>query len=188
MSRHKRIFGLALVLIQAYCLASEAERVDPAIAKPANHFDRSTIAIGAGFGIPYGGYGVLLELNMADMIGICAGLGYAGNQLIGFSVGTRIYPTGLRWRLGPFISAHYGTVAIVQYYNYSGRWNRSVSTEYQMGITAGAGIRYLSKRQRFSLTLQLLNVFSESPEIRGLRLAAGFQFHIRDIHSSGEAH
>ena len=124
-----------------------------------NEFAPANISVGAGFGIPYGILGMLLEVKPVDYIGFTAGIGSAFFIGIGWSVGTRFYFTPSGSQFSPFISGYYGINGLInirEAYTYS-----SIISETYPGISGGGGLTYsIDDMRKHAATLEILYIYN----------------------------
>lgn len=131
-------------------------------------------SVGAGLGVPYGGWGVNLEMNVLPIISVSGGLGTTIFAGVGWSVGARGYfrTPGPVWR--PRVSAFYGINAIYAE-DFSDPSNRAYP-----GLTAGVGQIFLWQRHGFDLDLMYI-VNSQYDDIHGgdyvkIKVNVGYRF------------
>jgi len=139
--------------------------------------DNSYLAIGPGFGIPYGIIGGSLEVTPDDHFSLSGGIGYCPGG-VGYSFGARIYPVGRSRDFFLSIGAYYGIVAVIEtigaYHDY----------DHVGGFAFGVGGVWWKSKLKFSIDFDLMWVLPNWPSSvaksdKGfpLRLSFGFKWH-----------
>jgi hypothetical protein len=129
-----------------------AEEATPPV--PFNHF-----RVGAGIGIPYGGYGVNTEYRINRYVSVSAGLGYVHHEGPGWAVGAAFYPLKNDETFNPRISGNLGRVNTIEWTN-----NFTGSHRYEgvNGGTLGGGFEWRVYKM-LSLDFDLCYVFEDLP-------------------------
>jgi hypothetical protein len=136
------------------CISIPAFAEETPPPAPFNHF-----RIGAGLGIPYGGFGVNTEYRINTYASVNAGLGYLQHEGPGWSVGGAFYPLKNDRTFNPRVSGNFGRVATVEWTNiYTG----AHSYESINGGTLGGGFEWRVYK-KLSLDFDLFYIFKDLP-------------------------
>ncbi|WP_343852369.1 hypothetical protein [Algoriphagus jejuensis] len=112
------------------------------VFSPAQHFSsyQGKVALGLGFGLPYGGYGGRITFNPASQLALFGGVGY---NLVGAG-----YNAGMQYLVSSkkqtefFLTAMYGYNSVIKISG-ADTYNDSYN-----GFSAGAGVRVNSNRKK----------------------------------------
>jgi len=91
--------------------------------------------VGAGIGLPYGGFGVSYELGVCDYFAPVLGVGLLPDN-IGWNVGARLYYPGRDAKFRARLTALYGTNTLVEHKHS----NDDYDTE--TGMSGGVGLNW----------------------------------------------
>ncbi len=117
---------LLLIFVSVFLFAGLSWAGEPLDNAP------QSLRLGAGYGIPYGGFGANLEVLPEDIVALTAGAG-VGVDGPGWAAGLRLYPLKKAANISPRLSVYYGTVAVLKDSN-------GMNTD--TGAAYGAGFDY----------------------------------------------
>jgi hypothetical protein len=136
------------------CITIPAFAEEPVPPAQFNHY-----RVGAGIGIPYGGFGVNAEYRINSYASVNAGLGYVHHEGPGWAIGGALYPLKNDETFNPRISGSFGRVATVEWTNiYTG----SHRYESVNGGTLGGGFEWRVYK-KLSLDFDLFYIFKDLP-------------------------
>ncbi len=121
-------------------------------------YAQSGVALGLGWGIPYGVLGGFVEFRPISYFSVCGGLGTTIFSGLGWTVGTKVYVLEQGYMARPFGSAYYGINGIVsvrdQYYN-------SILSERYRGFTFGGGVNMsFDEMRKHEILIELLYIIN----------------------------
>jgi hypothetical protein len=148
------ITWIASVVLVACCLSAPVFADEILPPDTANH-----VRIGAGIGIPYGGYGINTEYRINRYSSVSAGLGYFQHESPGWAVGATFYPLKNDETFNPRLSGYVGRVTTIEWTDVNtGR----KSYEGRNGGTLGGGFEWRVYKM-LSLDFDLSYIFKDLP-------------------------
>ncbi len=127
-------------------------------------------SFGAGLGIPYGGIGVNVNINLVSNLYFTAGMGTTVFAGVGYCAGARFFFTPAHQSFRPRASAFFGTTTIVEKEYPDGE----TDDESYPGIVLGIGSQWMwGKTKSNGLDFDLLYIAYNEYESEDLR-AEGF--------------
>jgi len=149
-----RLSWISVVVLLVFCIETPAFAEEISPPAPLNHF-----RIGAGLGIPYGGFGVNTEYRINKYSSISAGLGYKNHVGPGWAVGAALYPLKNDETFNPRLSGYFGRVDTIKWTN-----NSTGSRRYEsvLGGTLGGGFEWRVYKM-LSLDFDLSYIFKDQP-------------------------
>lgn len=140
--------------------STEKETPPPSRRETSSYPDNGSFGI--GMGIPYGIFGINIDLMMSDTLAVSGGIGHTIFAGMGYNFGVKYYlrEIGNTWR--PRLMAFYGTnslIDVVGHYSYWKTYN-DVSETYD-GLTLGIGQQWtFGESKKHGLDLDLMWIVS----------------------------
>ncbi len=129
----KRVYVIAIIILLLSSVLWAQETVPPSDELKRN-------SIGLGFGIPYGGLGVNLDLNIIQNLNLSAGVGHTMLEGFGYNAGLKYFLCSAEKKYRPKVSAYYGINSIIETdYEDSGE----SKTESFTGFSFGVGLQIM---------------------------------------------
>lgn len=172
-SRFLAVSLLLIFYVPVLGLAAEDDVPKEEVVKHNGRF-------GIGAGIPYGGVGANLEININDYFVLTGGAGLIKGYLSTIG-GLRIYMFSANNYFRPRISLYAGNVGIIE----NQGWNHTEKYDGLSGSAVGIGFdRKIT--DNISIDFDILRVFFQTPEravVHGgnIKIAAGINYHYADL-------
>ncbi len=122
-------------------------------------------SIGVGFGIPYGFFGLNLDINLAPNLNITGGVGTSIIAGMAYNAGLKLFLVPSTWSFRPRISGYYGTNTIVMITEFIWIFTTEECKTYT-GTSVGFGAQWmLGKTRTHGVDFDILYIVSSNFDV-----------------------